>query len=203
MKSLKLILPVALLLAFACRKEHNVNNVASLTDFPLATGDTWNYQVDDSINHTTQTAVFKITGGYLAGGIPVSVMHYTTQTIINGVVTDSGEILTCNDTVMYRPSGQGLFSNLTLLLPLTPNSYWHTGYFGDSVFVISANQYLTVSGNNYDSVYNIGRLQVVPDLYIQQNLFIAPHVGIVQQNLSMGSWIPVHKALRLMSYQLH
>lgn len=203
MKNIKFLIPVVLLFVLACKKDHQVNNVASLSDFPLAIGNTWTYQVNDSINNTTQTAIFKITGGYYASGIPISIMHYTTQTIINGVLADSGEILTCNDSVMYRPSGQGLFSNLTLLLPLAPNSNWHTEYYGDSVFVIAANQYLTVLGNNYDSVYNVGRLQVEPDLYIQQNLFIAPHVGIVQQTLNMGTWIPSRKSLKLMSYQLH
>jgi hypothetical protein len=203
MKNIKFLIPLAFLFILACKKEHNTYNVASLSDFPLATGNTWTYQVDDSINHTTQTATFKITGAYLASGIPISVMHYTTQTTINNLVTDSGEILTCNDTVMYRPNGQSLFSNLTLVLPLTANSNWHTEYYGDSVFVVAANQVLTVAGNTYDSVFNVDRIQIVPDLYIRQNVFIAPHVGIIQQSLSMGSWIPTNKALRLISYQLH
>ena len=205
MKNLKFLLPLLLLIAFACRKEHNtnVNNVPSLTDFPLADGDIWTYQVDDSINNTTQTATFKITGSYPEGSIPLFKMHYTTQTVINGVVVDSGEIQTCNDTVSYKANGQSLFSNLTLLLPLNQNGKWHTSYYGDSVFVIAANVSLNVLGTSYDSLYNVGRIESVPDLYIHQNLYIAPHIGIVQEVLDVAPWIPVHKKVRLVSYQLH
>ncbi len=203
MKKLKWLLPLLLLIAFACRKEHTVNNVASLSDFPLAIGDTWTYRVDDSINNTTQTATFKITGGYPSGGIPLFVMHYVTQTVINGVIVDSGEIQTCNDTVSYKPNGQSLFSTLTLVLPISPNSNFHTSYYGDSVFVLGANLSLNVLGTTYDSLYNVGRIQSVPDLYIHQNIYIAPHIGIVQQVLDVAPWIPVHKTIRLVSYQLH
>ena len=203
MRKTKPLLPILLLIIFACKKEHNLNNVASFTNFPLAVGDIWNYQVFDSINNTTQNAVFKITGFYISSGVPVNITHYQTQTIINNVITDSGEIVTAGDTVMYKPTGQGLFSNLTLLLPMSPNSNWHTEYYGDSVFVTGANESVAVLGTTYDSLYNVGRIQSVPDLYIYQNLYIAPHIGIVQETLDIAPWIPVHKTIKLVSYQLH
>ena len=187
------------LIAFGCKKDHNVMNQASLSDFPLATGDSWTYRIDDSINHTTQNAVFTITGSYTLNG-PT---FYTTQTVIGGVVVDSGGIISSHDSVIYQPNGQGLFSDVTLLLPLTPNSNWHTRYYGDSVFVLAADISFSVLGNAYDSVYNIGRIQSVPDLYIHQNLYIAPHVGIIQETIEISPWIPVNKTIRLVSYHLH
>ena len=199
MRLFKLLLPLVLLAALCCKKETNPANTPSLSDFPLATGDTWNYQVFDSINNITQNATFKITGSYTINGPTV----YTTQTVINGNIVDSGVIVHSGDSVMYQPNGQGLFSNLTLLFPLTANNKWHTEYYGDSVFVIAANINFTVLTNNYDSVYNIGRIQSVPDLYIHQNLYIAPHIGIVQETLEVDPWIPVHKTLKLVSYTLH
>jgi len=200
MKKLTLLLPILLLIAFSCKKENSLQNVASLSDFPLANGDVWTYQVYDSIQNTTQTATFKITGNYSINGGGI---YYTTQTVINGIVVDSGLIISSKDSVIYQPNGQGLFSTLTLLLPLTPNNRWHTQYYRDSVFVLAANINYTVLSNTYDSVYNVGRVQSVPDLYIHQNLYIAPHVGIVQETLEVSPWIPIHKTLKLVSYNLH
>jgi hypothetical protein len=198
MRKLILLLPVLVIIVYGCKKERT-GNVDSLSNFPLATGDVWTYQVDDSINHTTQTATFKITASTVFGGM----LTFNTQTIINGVVVDSGLIVNSGDTVMYQPNGQSLFSNLTLLFPLSANSKWHTEYYGDSAFVIAANINLSVAGNNYDSVCNVGRIQSVPDLYIHQNLYIAPHVGIIQETLDVAPWIPVHKTIKLISYNLH
>ena len=189
---------ILIFIAYGCKKEIN-HNVNSLSNFPLATGDIWTYQVNDSINHTTQMATFKITGTTVFGGV----VSYSTQTIINGTVVDSGQITNSGDSIMYQPNGQGLFSNLTLLFPLAQNNNWHTEYSGDSVFVLAANINFSVLGTNFDSVYNVGRIQLVPDLYIQQNLYIAPHVGIIQQTLETGTWIPEHKTIKLVSYNLH
>jgi hypothetical protein len=198
MKKIILLLPVLILLAYGCKKEKSANT-DSLSNFPLATGDTWVYQVNDSTHQTTQMATFKITGSAVFGGV----VSYSTQTTINGTVVDSGLIINSGDSVMYQPNGQGLFSNLTLLFPLAVNNTWHTQYSGDSVFVLAGNINLTVLGNNYDSVYNVGRVQSVPDLYIHQNLYIAPHVGIIQETLDVAPWIPVHKTIKLVSYNLH
>ena len=200
MKILKSFLPLILLIAFCCKKEHNTVNVPSLTDFPLAAGDTWNYQLYDSINNVTENATFKITGSYALNGPGI---YYITQTVVNGVMVDSGQIISRNDSVIYQPNGQGLFSNLTLLFPLSPNKKWHTEYSGDSVFVLASNINYTVLSSTYDSVYNVGRIQSVPDLYIHQNVYIAPHIGIVRQTLDEGTWIPVHKTIKLVSYNLY
>jgi hypothetical protein len=199
MKYLKILIPLVVIIAFGCKKNGGPTNVASLSDFPLANGDTWTYQVDDSVNHSTQSATFTITGKYNLSGAA----YYNTQTIINGTIVDSGQIITWNDSVIYQPNGTGLFSNLILLFPIVPNHWWHTQYWGDSVFVIGYNNSVTVLGNTYDSVYNVGRIQSVPDLYIHQNLYIAPHVGIVQGTLDVAPWIPVHKTVKLVSYSLH
>ena len=197
MRKLTLLLPILLMIAYGCKKE-KTGNVDSLSNFPLATGDVWNYQVYDSIHNTTQMATFKITGTTVFGGI----VTYSTQTTINGTIVDSGQIINSGDTIMYQPNGQSLFSNLTLLFPLAQNSTWHTDFYGDSVFVLAANINYSVLGNNYDSVYNVGRIQSVPDLYIHQNLYIAPHVGIIQETLDVAPWIPVHKTIKLVSYTL-
>ncbi len=198
MRKLILLLPVLILIAYGCKKEKN-GNVDSLSNYPLATGDIWTYQIDDSINHTTQMATFKITGSTVFGGV----VSYSTQTTINGTIVDSGQIINSGDSVIYQPNGQSLFSNITLLFPLAQNNNWHTEYFGDSVFVLAANINFSVLGTNYDSVYNVGRIQSVPDLYIHQNLYIAPHVGIIQETLEVDPWIPVHKTIKLVSYNLH
>jgi hypothetical protein len=198
MKKTLLLIALAVILFEGCKKQHPAPNTPSLSDFPLKTGDTWTYSIDDSINHTTQTAIFTITGSYTING-PV---YYTTQTVINGIVVDSGSIIATSDSVIYQPNGEGLFSSLTLLFPMAPNSYWHTRYTGDSVFVSAANISFNLMGITYDSVYNVGRVESVPDLYIHQNLYIAPHVGIIQETLDVQPWIPVHKTLKLISYQL-
>lgn len=203
MKFIKLLAPVLMLVFLCCKKESGTSNTVSLSDFPLAVGDTWTYQVFDSINNNTNNAVFTITGVHMLSGVPVNILNYTTQTVINGTVVDSGSIISYNDSVIYQPNGQGLFSNLTLLFPLTPNNKWHTQYNSDSVSVLASNISFMVLNNNYDSVYNVGRIESVPDLYIHQNLYIAPHIGIIQEALWEGSWVPVHKTLKLVSYTLH
>ena len=199
MKKIALLLPALMLLVFACKKE-KTTNTTGLSDFPLAVNNTWTYQVYDSIHQTSQTAVFKITGVYAINGGPLT---YTTTTTTDGVVTDSGVITSSNDTIYYQPNGQGLFSNLTLLFPLSPNNYWHTQYYSDSVFVMATDLNLSVLNNNYSHVYQVGRFLSMPDLYINQNLYIAPHVGIIQQSISVGTWIPLNKSMKLVSYSLH
>ena len=199
MKRIALLLPVLMLFVFACKKE-KTNNTTGLSDFPLAVNNTWTYLVYDSIHQTSQTAIFKITGLNVANG---GIKTYTTTTTTNGIVVDSGLIINSGDTVLYQANGQGLFSNLTLLFPLTANNYWHTQYYSDSVFVAATNLNLSVLDNNYSNVFQVNRIESIPDLYIGQDVYIAPHVGIIQQNLSQGSWILVHKSLQLVSYSLH
>ena len=199
MKRIALLLPVLMLFVFACKKE-KTNNTTGLSDFPLAVNNTWTYLVYDSIQQTSQTAVFKITGMYATNGGAVT---YTTTTTTNGTVIDSGLIINSGDTLLYQANGQGLFSNLTLLFPLTVNNYWHTQYYSDSVFVAAANLNLSVLSNNYSNVFLVNRIESVPDLYIRQDVYIAPHVGIIQQNFNQGSWFLVNKSLRLVSYSLH
>lgn len=200
MKPYKILLPLLLLATlYACKKDRNNHNVASLSSFPLAAGDIWNYQLYDSINNTTQNATFKITGSVGLNGPIV----YLTQTIINNVVVDSGTIEQSGDTIFYQPNGQGLFSNLTLLVPMQANQWWHTQYTADSVYVVAANFNYSVAGNNYDSVFEVGRTEIVPDLYIHQDVYIAQHVGIIQVALNQGSWIQVRKSIKLVSYSLH
>lgn len=193
-----LFIAATLLLLCACHKNTG-NSFVGITDFPVKTGDSWTYQVFDSIHNTTDTAVFSITGSYTLNGGPV---YFTTQTNISGVIVDSGRIIHSADSIIYQPDGVGLFSNITLLFPLAQGSHWHTQLFGDSVYVAGTNLNLTVLNNNYDSVCNVKRTFMAVDLYIDQNIYIAPRVGIIKQEYYMMGWIPQHKTLRLISYSL-
>lgn len=200
MKRALIFIPVILILIFACKKNHPTGGFVDISGFPLKAGDTWTYQLFDSINNITDTAVFTITSSYSQG----SSVYFNTQTIIAGNVTDSGQIINTGDSVIYQPgNGNGLFSTITLLFPMAQGSKWHTRYYGDSVFVIAANLTHSEFRTTYDSVYYVNRIESVPDLYIHQYIYLAPGVGIIEETLEMAPWIPVHKTLRLISYQIH
>ena len=61
----------------------------------------------------------------------------------------------------------------------------------------------TVLGKGYSNVYQLQRVMSVPDLYIQANIYEVPGIGIIQETLDMGPWIPQHKIIRLISYSVH
>jgi hypothetical protein len=197
-KRILLFIAATLMVLNACHKNTG-SSLVDISGFPLRAGDSWTYQVFDSINNTTDTAVFSITGSYTLNGGPV---YFTTQTNISGVIVDSGLIIHSADSIIYQPAGVGLFSSITLLFPLAQGSHWHTRLFGDSVYVAATNLNLTVLNNNYDSVCNVRRTFMAVDLYINQNIYIAPGVGIIKQEYYMMGWIAQHKTLRLISYSL-
>ncbi len=199
MRSILRFIPALLIIISACHK-HDTNSYVDLSSYPLKSGDNWTYQVFDSINNVTDTALFSITGSYTLNGGPI---YYTTTTVISGTVVDSGLIVLSGDSVMYQPSGNGLFSDLTLLFPLSQGSKWHTRYYGDSVSVNAVNLNRTVLGTTYDSVYNIVRVQSVPDLYIHQTIYIAADIGIIEATCDIMPWIPQHKTIRLIKYSIH
>jgi hypothetical protein len=198
-RSILLFGSALLVLVYSCHKNTG-SSLVDISGFPLKAGDSWTYQVFDSIHNVTDTAVFSITGSYTLNGGPV---YHTTQTNISGVIVDSGLIIQSADSIIYQPAGNGLFSDLTLLFPLAQGSKWHTRFYGDSVYVIATNLNRSVLGSNYDSICNVGRIRSVPDLYINQSVYIAPGVGIIEESYYMMGWVPQHKTIRLISYSIH
>ena len=198
-KSILLVLVAIIMLLSACHKNTG-SSLVDISGFPLKTGDSWTYQVFDSINNTTDTAVFTITGSY---GLNGGSVYYTTQTNISGVIVDSGQIIHSADSVMYQPAGTGLFSDIILLFPLAQGSQWQTSRYGETVSVTATNLNLTVLSHSYDSVCSVHRTFMAVDIYIDQTVLVAPRVGIVKQEYYMNGWIAQHKTLRLVSYSLH
>ena len=91
---MKKLIPILLLLAFACKKYETQTNAQTINAITLKVGDSWSYQVTNYPATQTDTAVFTIiaqtsdTAAHIAGSDTI----FKTQTTINGIVVDSGTI---------------------------------------------------------------------------------------------------------------
>ena len=199
---MKKLIPILLVLTGSCHKDPVItyNNI-NMADYPIAVNNKWTYQVSDSINNTVDTAVFKINAEM---AINNDTLFFTTQTLMHGAVVDSGTIMKTATSYIYSPNGYGLFDRLKLTFPMHLNSAWGGPIVnGDTLTVSQVITSLNVLGVNYLNVLDIKRSLIIPDYYVSQQVEMAPHIGIVQQNFEIQPWIPLKRSIRLISYELH
>lgn len=180
--SLKYLVPILLLMVFACKKTDTTVPAMQLSDMPLKGGNSWSYAVTNYPATHTDTAVYQIANAMSVFGATVS--YYTTTTI-KGTVVDSGTINSGTPTITYTSdngvqayAGSGLFDNWILTFPITAQSSWSAS--GGTIRVIAASASLSVGGNNYNNVYTLLRTVITPGGMVNDTMLIAPNVGIIK-----------------------
>ena len=194
---------ILLLLIASCHKTQQQQHftTVNMSDYPVNTGNTWTYQVWDSINNITDTAVFKITTKTV---LNADTSIYNFQTTVNGVAVDSGTITQSLTAFTYLSlTSNTLFESLRLAFPINANSHWQGHIPGDTLNVISGSANFTVLGNTYSNVCSFHRSLIIPDYYVQATAYLAPGVGIVQETIDIEPWIRQYKTIRLISYYVH
>ena len=201
MKNLILCL-LAVCLLTSCHKNPGPRpTVLNMSDYPVNTGNSWTYQVFDSILNTTDTAVFKVNSKTV---LKIDTNLYNYQTMVNGSIVDSGYIVqTANSYTYSSYTGNALFANIKFRFPIYMNGTVAVQFPQDTVYGLSVLQRLTVLANNFTSVYQLQRNLSMPDFYLEATLDVVPGIGIVQEDFSAGSWIPRRKTIRLISYNIH
>jgi hypothetical protein len=180
---MKKLIPILLLLAFACKKSNNTTNL-QMTDVPLRVGNSWTYLVTNYPVTETDTATFAIVSQTT---INSDSTVFKTQTSIRGVVVDSGTISKTSSTSAYTYwgdnghqffAGSGLFDGWRLTFPIQPKSGWSTS--GGSIQVVASNQTVTIEGIQYINVYTLVRSAITPGGQLADTMLVAPRIGIIK-----------------------
>jgi hypothetical protein len=180
---MKKLIPVMFLFACACKKSDTIPAM-QMSDMPLKGGNSWSYAVTNYPATQTDTAVYQIANAMSVFGATVT--YYTTTTI-KGVVVDSGTINSGSPSITYVGdngvqtfAGSGLFDEWVLTFPITAQSSWSAA--GGTIKVIAGYPNITLGGNNYKNVYTLLRSVITPGGMVNDTLYIAPQIGIVQWN---------------------
>jgi len=180
---MKKIIPLLLLVFFACKKTDNPVVAIQLSDMRVKVGNSWSYVVTNYPATETDTAVYKLTGSFVPF-VGNNVM-FNTQTSIKGIAVDSGLLELSDSSISYVAyngvqtyAGSGLFDGWQLMFPLSSTSSYTVN--GANFKVIASGQNLTVAGNNYTNVYTLLRSSITPNGTVYDTLLIAPHVGILK-----------------------
>ena len=196
---MKKLIPILLLLAFACKKYETQTNAQTINAITLKVGDSWSYQVTNYPATQTDTAVFTIiaqtsdTAAHIAGSDTI----FKTQTTINGIVVDSGTITQigmwcslCNYTpitITYHGdngiqtfAGSGLFDTWELDFPMSSPTTFKSST--QTATVTAAGQTLSIGGHTYTNVYTLTRTLITPGGLITDTILIAPTIGIIKWN---------------------
>jgi len=201
-----LIATWTVLVIAACKKNDQSLGDVSLksTEFPLAVGDKWVYQVNDYNSNTSDTITLAITGSQ---SLPGNTTSYRCDITIHGAVVDSGTWLADGKIFTYQglnPNSYSYFGNIKLQFPCTTGGNWPGIYPTDTVRLISRIDSTAILGREYHPVFSLRRSFQLQGNYSQvQNVLIAPNIGIINQSLDIFSGGPLqNQGFSLISWSL-
>ena len=197
MKTLRLTI-LLVLLGFTmthCLKDENnyVVYYPRPAYFPNCVGTVWKYLRTDSIKNITDTILVRVKSNVMNNSRPYSVWTYEKSS----VVFDSVYVYTHRDSVII--TGSHIYnSKKVLLLPYRLNSKWNSsGYTGDTTVVSSIERV-----DHFDA-FKIIRHDFGVDLSVNDVMWMAPHVGLIQENIREFNLVqPRHEFWRLISYRV-
>jgi hypothetical protein len=137
-----------------CSHDKAILGTFDKTGYPLNVGNWWQYKVRDSIHHTTDTLLLKITHK-MSNGDSVT---YRCDLERRSIVVDSAFITASASALSYKSLGSGspFFGEFKLKLPFHSGEAWNGSITADSFRVISHVADYNVLGKKYD-VYSIKR----------------------------------------------
>ena len=105
---------ILLLLAASCHKTQPQRFAAlNMSDYPVNTGDSWAYQVWDSVTNVTDTTVFIVTSKTVVN-TDTTIFNY--QATVSGSIVDSGTITqSLTAYAYYSSTGNSIFQSLRLI----------------------------------------------------------------------------------------
>jgi hypothetical protein len=178
---MKKIIPVLLLVVFACRKSDTITDI-QMTDVPIKVGNSWTYLVANYPVTESDTATFTIVSQTT---ITSDSTLFKTQTSIKGVLVDSGTISKNASAYTFWGdnghqffAGSGLFDGWRLAFPIKPGTGFSTS--GGSIQIVASDQSLTVAGTPYIHVYTLVRSAITPGGGLSDTMLVAPRIGIIE-----------------------
>ena len=209
MKNKYYLILFILLFALSCKKGNPTISSFTESSYPLAIGNWWQYQVnqtnegggyDTTLLNTVSTA--KI-GPYI---------KYTCNITLNGRFIDSGYFLQSDTSLSFinnlPPTYFSLFPNFHLKFPIEIGQYWQGAFSGDSIRVVglasdcegSYGQYFSTCFSTVESYNLLHNFKV-------ENMLLTAKVGLVHQSIDFNSdtaqgGIQINQAVNLINYHV-
>jgi|GEM_PF-4729921 len=146
-------------------------------DFPLQVGDSWTYNVTDSIKNFNDTVTVKIKNvNYLPNGIIRYLWLYRFTNKIDSLYLERKI-----DTLIFVPiSSDGFYNGISkLVLPLKVGNRW--GGIGDEAGSIDSIDTITAPGGIFNNVFQAMQAGICCNDYSLIQYWIQPEVGIVEE----------------------
>jgi hypothetical protein len=179
----------------------NVSPLFNLNQFPLTSGNWWQYQITDFFGGSTDTLILSITSTVNSGDSVI----YTCQFFQNGVLADSGHYIKSGSAISYAGNPRySVFGFFNLKFPLSGTQKWPGTFPYDTLREAGIVASFNALGNIYSPLYTINRVFDDPHYKLEQNIFLTPEVGIVFQSINVQSdtAADLWESIQLMNYHL-
>jgi hypothetical protein len=171
-----------------CKKSvvNNLDGKKGTDMFPNKVGDTWLYQVNDTlVNRATNEkqitqynmTVSVIQSIQLGGAIPANMWVYSS---VAG--TDTNYVFEAGDTVRFIGNRQYL-SPITkqYIIPLQLHSSWPYDQNSFQNVMVDLQENITVQQHDYENAFHIAGYSGMPDGMVFISEWIAPNVGVIKR----------------------
>ena len=182
MKKYLFILVPALMFVYSCKHARLVDAEFINTPFPLKVGNWWRYRVTDTTVSTTRldTLTFSIVSVSKSG----DTSNYIGELKISGAVVGSGLYSISTNQLQYKQ----LYSNYVNFIPFIikppfkEGELWTEPYPFGTYYPEGKLESYNVLGKSYSPVYFLRHKIQALNYYHEENLFITPEVGIINQS---------------------
>ena len=195
-----------ILIFLGCNKTTNNSPNLSISDYPMALGDKWVYQVIDSGRQVpvTDTISIEVIGKTIYHNDSIV---YNTQTIRGGTVVDSGVVIFSISGIDYEYTdiSGSLFPDLYLSFPLHQGQTWFSKIVtSESYQVLATGQTATILAKPYTGINQIYRADQRNRGVLRSTIYVCPQIGIIYKSLDYYDFgITIRTTIKLISYNLH
>jgi hypothetical protein len=184
-----LLFLVVLFLSASCNKNITNNSVDQKgTDiFPNKIGDTWVYQVDDTlVNRGSEDSPFVqynltvsvIKSIELAGGIKANVWIYSSP---KGI--DTNYVIQTGDTIHFIDINQNVYSTFAkqYIVPFQLHHSWQYSVPSFQNITVDSEANITIERHTYENAFRISGYSGAPDANFKIEEWLVNNVGVVKR----------------------